>query len=787
MDVKAHQNLHDGETGDCRSFGSNIYPSCQSRKVSIGVMVNSGATTRHEVMKGNEVDMTNTEKVISKAGNFTGEKGKGEGAKASFSMKPFGPEEVKCSRITKSFYQRTPNSETILQANQTSNFVVFTRRQDKPDGDDPSIFHPNDLNQKRFDGTTSKTMERKEGAAGRVEDEVTFNTSRGVIRSDKTQPEDKRNKTEKRTEDLKMKLWEILGTTSSPKTRRLGSKTSNMDEESVLPGQRFEKEDDKFVKTRQQSDTIETDSENPDHTIKRPVTRSLSRKRASAKMRPPKTAPSPKGKRRQQEKDVFISKEQRTGRQHAYLHGVSRIPLSERDQRQNSRQNCVKENEAEDKFCKETLKTDAQLCDEEASSLWGKKGGFRSFLPDHPKGYPQTQKIIPGKEMYQSPITKSTDKLEGLEGSPNGKLPEHNSPVAENATDPLYNFPSPTFGLKTPTLSSSPGSTPKTSKQANVVNCATLMKRTFSLGTIRNLSSFQTMERDCDRQSAQKQCSNVDELKSSHPREATFFVKEKDAHDGLSDSSLEERSFLNNREDIYTHDGLRGSHSSDAQETSMLHSIKRLRTREGVKFNDNSPPSLSSKEMTGAGESDSIPEASEQTQDGFIRAVELFALELGKLKSKLKSVASKKSSEILISVAEDIKLQLKNVHSQIEEDIEKHTNFCESKRNRLETRFEDQQKQLRLIHEKFREEINQYIQDCRSAFEGLETERIEIKGTLEKQRASHRKLLSQVEKEVEIQLNDAQRKITAIQESARGKLLQLRHITTMCLKGDILK
>lgn len=55
--------------------------------------------------------------------------------------------------------------------------------------------------------------------------------------------------------------------------------------------------------------------------------------------------------------------------------------------------------------------------------------------------------------------------------------------------------------------------------------------------------------------------------------------------------------------------------------------------------------------------------------DNIFRTVELFALELRKLKNKLKSVASKKSSEILMSAAEEIHLQLKNVHSQIQEDM----------------------------------------------------------------------------------------------------------------------
>lgn len=45
------------------------------------------------------------------------------------------------------------------------------------------------------------------------------------------------------------------------------------------------------------------------------------------------------------------------------------------------------------------------------------------------------------------------------------------------------------------------------------------------------------------------------------------------------------------------------------------------------------------------------------------------ASELGKVSSKLKSVTSQKSSEILMSAAEEIHLQLQNVHSQIQTDM----------------------------------------------------------------------------------------------------------------------
>ncbi|KAM7495750.1 hypothetical protein LguiA_020164 [Lonicera macranthoides] len=77
---------------------------------------------------------------------------------------------------------------------------------------------------------------------------------------------------------------------------------------------------------------------------------------------------------------------------------------------------------------------------------------------------------------------------------------------------------------------------------------------------------------------------------------------------------------------------------------------------------------------------------------------------------------------------------------------------------------EEQQEKLKVVHERFKQEVNQHIQDCRSTFEGLEAHQMEFKGAVEKQKASHRKLLLQAEEAIETQLNDAQRKITTVQK-----------------------
>lgn len=486
----------------------------------MGVMVDSVANIRYAAMKENGVNMP-TDRIISNVEHFTGGKSKVEGMMASFRMKQISQEEVKCSQITKSFYQRTPNSETILQANQTSNLLVSTRRQDKAGGiectpakysvellsNKTSIIHSSGFNQMKHGGITGKRKMRKEGTTARVENEFTFTTAQGVFKSDKAKPEDIQNKTEKSTENLKIKLWEILATTC-PKTRHLGSQTRNMDVKSVLPEQRFDQEDDKFVQTRQNSDTIETDSENPDLRSKRPVTRLWSRKRASVKMQRTKnrSGPSSREKKEHKGKDVFCFEEEWTGRQNIFLDGGSSMFLSKKSQRKNSRKIRFYENDTADKLCRQTSETNMIPCDGETFSFGKKLGGFHGCLPDHHKEFSQTPKIIQEKELYQSSTINKTDEHGEREGSENrNQQDDRSNLVAEHVADPLDNFQSISFGLNRPTISSSPGSTPKTDVKVNGVNSTTLMERTFSPGIIRNLRTFQTLAPDCNRQMALKQ------------------------------------------------------------------------------------------------------------------------------------------------------------------------------------------------------------------------------------------------------------------------------------------
>ncbi|XP_028182935.1 meiosis-specific protein ASY3-like [Glycine soja] len=787
MDAEARQFLHDERTSGCRSFGSNIHPSSQTRKISVGVMADSIGSTRNGAMKGDGAVVPNTERVTSKVGNYPGEKSQVEGVTPSFNIEQTGgPQEVKCSWISKSFYQRTPTSEAILQANQASTLLVSPGGRDEPNGIESaagkhkvqffshqtSVFASN--NYKKFDADTARMKGRKGGTTEK-EKEFTFSTALQVFKSDKTDPEDKINRTENRTENLRMKLCQILGTTSSPKSCHSGSHARNTDEECLPLEQRLYQKENKSTKTIQNSDTIETDSENPDCTPQRPITRSLSRKRTSSKKQlgKDKSGPSSKNTEKHGEKTIFSFEEKWTGRQDAFPNDGS---LKKKSQRKNSKigknKICLTENDTIDKLHQDTSKTDLPLHDMTTFSLGKIAGGYSS--PEYQTKCPQTENINQGKEFYQLPIV-NTDQHGELEVSENGNQQEcRSNPVIQNAAAKSQDdFPSPTFQPKSPILSFFPDSTPKTGQKEDDVNSPASTERTFSLGSVHTQAS----EPDFNGLGEQMQLSDMEELKSFIPRkDKSSETEEKEQGGGSSDSSSEEHNFQG------YHEGSKVRHASE-RKSFALHPIKRLCKQEGSKFNNKSPASVSSK---GIGDSDWIDEASEQNQDGFVRAVELLALELGKLQSKLKSMTSQKSSEILKSVAEEIHLQLQNVHSQIQTDMGKLTSLGKSKRKRLETRFEDQQKQLRLIYNRFKEEVNQHLQDCRSTVEDLEADRIEIKRTMEKQRVAHKKLLSQVEAAVQIQLDDAQRKITFTQENARGKLLQLKQVVAMCLKEEIL-
>ncbi|GAB2235833.1 hypothetical protein Drorol1_Dr00026274 [Drosera rotundifolia] len=208
---------------------------------------------------------------------------------------------------------------------------------------------------------------------------------------------------------------------------------------------------------------------------------------------------------------------------------------------------------------------------------------------------------------------------------------------------------------------------------------------------------------------------------------------------------------------------------------------KRFRFNQENNYSEFSPVCGSPKEIG------DMMGVSQQTQeDGLSRAVTLFGLALEKVRSKMVSAMKKRCSDVLASSTEEIHQHLQLAESRIKNDIcsfrGKLTSQSKSKRKCLETKFQELQDQLKVIHEKFRGEIDRHLQDCRNFMEEHEAEEIELGGAIERQKASHGKLLLQVEEAVQNNLVEVERRITMVHESGREKMLQLKLALAECLK-----
>jgi len=272
-------------------------------------------------------------------------------------------------------------------------------------------------------------------------------------------------------------------------------------------------------------------------------------------------------------------------------------------------------------------------------------------------------------------------------------------------------------------------------------------------------------------------------------------MEEKDAEYRLSESSSEERNSKSSKEspinevhqDIHSSRGLK----SPTPETCtrgkpkfMLYPSERHRSHKGIRFNGGSPMSASPK---GTEDSTGLLGPSGQNQDdGLANAITLIALAFERVKSKIKMSTSKKSAEVLTSVAEGIHLQLQNAESQIQRDVGKIKSLSKSKRKRLETEFEEQKEKQKLMYQKFKAEVDQHMQEFRSIVEGLEAQEIEFRGLMKKQKTSQTKLLKQVAETIETQLDGGERRITAVRKLAKEKVLQLRYVVAECLKEGAL-
>ncbi|KAG5231598.1 cytospin-B [Salix suchowensis] len=824
MEVDTRHILQDDQMNDCRSFGSNYHPSSQSRKISIGILTDSLPKKRSGGMKEDETVVPNTERVNSKKESSVESKNKGNVAidATTKGKQTEASEQVPPSPwiTTRSFHQKSPISEGVLHAARTSNLLRSTGRRSRistaknvPVTNSAEIFakqtsnsHSGDGKQK-FGGLTYKRKGGKDRNS-QPEEEFTFATAQEGPMLDKVATDDK---TEERTETLKMKLWEILGNVSSQKNQPSNSQVHQIGVNNLNSEQNFNQADDVVVKPRQSPDTIETDSESPKHSMKRPVTRSLSRKRALTKQKPEKNKvdPSSRYSKKLQEKNVFSFEERLPEKQNVAVNGSSsmstmkkgrinisgiepcKIHFSEdynadeiqegihKSERslpaektsslsnktgnilcsiQNKREHGEPKNRNEERDSNHSAR-EAPFPAQKTSSLSNKMGIFhgsprnkREYLPKN-RNQERDSHQSGREDSHQSLRTHMTDQQKDFSSSAeseHGDQQENFDTTSNSTVNPQDDFQSPTFKINSPTLSSFPSSMPKSHKINQVFASPEQAMRRFN---VEKIHSFRTLWN-----------SNAAELMDSPSNKTSAVKGERAVEGGLSESSPEGGYSESSEDNSPLVKGRRegenrSSETATAEKSKfMLHPTKRFCNQKGIV------------------ETELTPEISEQNQGGELdRVILLFVMALENFQKKMKMETRKKSSDILMSVSEEIHVQLQNIESQIQTDLGKLSSVSKSKRKRLESRFEEQQEQLNLIHDRFKQDIYQHLQECKITLDGLESHQIDFKGTAKKQKATHQKLLMQAEEAVRTQLDDAQRRIVAVQKSAREKMLQLRY------------
>ena len=557
---------------DCRSFGSNYHPSSQSRKISIGNLIDSLPKKRSGGTKEDEAAVPNIERVNSKKESSVESKKKGKGAIDATTK---GKQTEAPGRVpspwttTRSFHQKSPISEGVLHAVGTSSLPRSTGRRNRistaknvPVTHSVEFFAKHTSNSHSGDGKEKFggfTYKRKVGEDRNSQpgEEFTFATAQEGSMLDKVATDDK---TEERTETLKMKLWEILGNVSSQKIQPSNSQVHQIGANNLNPEQIINQADDVVVKPRQSPDTIETDSESPNHTMKRPVTRSLTRKRASTKQKPEKNKVGPSSSYRQklQEKYVFSFEERLPGKQNVAVNGGSSMSTMKKGQIKSCGiEPCkthVSEDYNADKIQEGIHKSERSLPAEKTSSLSNKKGNIHCSLQnkrecrepkngnkerdsnqsareasfsaektfslsnkmgnfhDSPRNKREHLELKnrnqeryshqSGREdSHQSPWTHMTDQQKDF-NSP--AAPEHgdqqenfDTPSSNSTVSPQNDFQSPTFKINSPTLSSFPSSKPKSDQRKQVFASPEQAMRSFTVGKIHSFWTLRNSNAGC--------------------------------------------------------------------------------------------------------------------------------------------------------------------------------------------------------------------------------------------------------------------------------------------------
>ncbi|XP_020104233.1 meiosis-specific protein PAIR3 [Ananas comosus] len=787
-------------SSDCRSLGSNNYPSVRFPKVSIGIAVEKCPKTFSGTGVLLNVAMPTTSGRDLSQGK-TPEENRILGTIKDTEEISTKPKEQNTSPwfSTRSIHYETSGAETVQ--------VV---------GNQASVVQLGDGVYKKLD--TFSFRKRRE-ADGNIEqaEKVTFNTVQEMrIREGDKSREHPIVRTDHKNKALKMKLWEILGAGSQNKqtgnlpdleeTRTLYDNCQREVSPKVVPpdeqndGKLADLEDTRTLNENNiskgklpNSDPIETDS-SLNQVKMRPVTHSQTRNKVPpAKVlklqhktpggKKPLPSFSSDSKKKQEQKNIFAfddggGKLSNVGRTASGTSNSSKWKIENKKAKVEPRRIHFPRKSPSGNRLQYTEREQEQLVPDKAS-LQNKETGRSPSLPDQfetPKevngnthSLRRVHECSTSHNYVGSPFLKKKTQSRENEVSMAGR---NNALHQEKVSNPgVPNYNDIRDDLQSPTFAMNASASPQKSELPDEDFCSPSLPKSLDCSGTGSYASDGNKESSND----------THETHESQEVIPQHFEEEKESGKKPFGTSIEDQMTRSAEGKDYFSNGYSrpeklflDSENCKSTPTFLRKQGHSLKNEKASRTNISSPSLVVTSRTE---ETALLDKASKQFPENSLqRAVYQLALVLERFKTKIKSHTDKKSSEILLAAAEKVQLELQDADSNMEADVEKFVSFGKSKRKRLELKFQEQQEKLKTIHAKFKEEVNQHLVDCRNALEEFEAHQIELKGNAEKLKALHRKLLLNVEEAIEAQLGEAETRVADIRMEARKKMKVLKHV-----------
>ncbi|KAK8951191.1 hypothetical protein KSP39_PZI002980 [Platanthera zijinensis] len=251
---------------DCRSFGSNQHQSGRSAKVSIGITIEKSPRS-HTVVSG-------ARKENAPALHSPEEHSSCKGRVVDVKSRPHGAVNLETTKAVLK-EQKTLDCEPSRSSSRKTSYT----NADKLYVNDVSV-----STHKKADGLAYKHNRLEEGDTY-VQQGLTFATVQKPSLLDHEVRRELPGEVDKKINNgLKMKLWEILGGVPSQKEQNMNSPKVDEDKENIKVDHNRGLREDRVPRAKHYSDPIETDSDSPNQTVRRPATRSMTRKRTPNKI-----------------------------------------------------------------------------------------------------------------------------------------------------------------------------------------------------------------------------------------------------------------------------------------------------------------------------------------------------------------------------------------------------------------------------------------------------------------------------------------------------------------------